>query len=64
VAIGVLLVGDSGPEFLHVIRIGEILLWAAAVLTLITGYDYLRAGLSHLGNEAPAGGAVKQSSAS
>ena len=64
VAIGVLLVGDSGPEFLHVIRIGEILLWAAAVLTLITGYDYLRAGLSHMGGEAPSGGAVKQSSAS
>src|SRR6185437_7110543 len=63
-AIGVLLVGDSGPEFLHVTRIGEILLWAAAVLTLITGYDYLRAGLSHMGNEAPAGGAVKQSRAS
>jgi len=28
--------------------IGEWCLWIAAVLTLITGYDYLRAGLRHI----------------
>ncbi len=44
-AIGFLVIGESGPAFLPVTRIGEIGLWVAAILTLITGYDYLRAGL-------------------
>jgi CDP-diacylglycerol---glycerol-3-phosphate 3-phosphatidyltransferase len=61
-AIGVLLVGDSGPAFLPVTLIGELMLWAAAVLTIITGYDYLRAGLDHM-NEAPPVDAAKPSSA-
>ena len=30
------------------------MLWAAAVLTLITGWDYLRAGLSLAQGEIPA----------
>jgi len=29
-------------------QIGAVLLWAAGLLTLVTGYDYLRAGLSHM----------------
>ena len=33
---------------LPVTEIGETLLWLAAILTLVTGYDYLRAGLSHI----------------
>ncbi len=61
-AIGVLLVGDAGPSFLPVTLIGELMLWAAAVLTLITGYDYLRAGLTHMGDETPAVKAAKPSS--
>ena len=48
VAIGVLIVGDAGWHVIPVIAIGEILLWLAAILTLVTGYDYLRAGLSHI----------------
>jgi cardiolipin synthase len=48
VAIGVLIVGDAGPSLLPVTAIGETLLWIAALLTLVTGYDYLRAGLPHL----------------
>jgi cardiolipin synthase (CMP-forming) len=48
VAIGVLIVGDSGPDFLPVKAIGEALLWIAGILTCITGYDYLRAGLVHM----------------
>jgi cardiolipin synthase (CMP-forming) len=51
IAIGVLLVGDSGPSALHVRMIGELLLWIAAALTLVTGYDYLRAGMTHIGEE-------------
>ena len=48
VAIGVLIVGDAGWRVLPVVAIGETLLWLAALLTLVTGYDYLRAGLSHI----------------
>ncbi|HXY98398.1 MAG TPA: CDP-diacylglycerol--glycerol-3-phosphate 3-phosphatidyltransferase [Stellaceae bacterium] len=52
-AIGVLLVGDAGPAYLPVTWIGELMLWAAAMLTLVTGYDYLRAGLVHMTDERP-----------
>ena len=38
-AIGVLIVGTAGPAFLPVVGIGEALLWLAALLTLVTGYD-------------------------
>ena len=53
VAIGFLIVGNAGPGFLPVEGIGEILLWIAALLTLVTGYDYLRAGLAHMAQAAP-----------
>jgi cardiolipin synthase len=52
-AIGFLIVGNAGPAVIPVKAIGGSLLWLAAILTLITGYDYLRAGLPHL-NRAPA----------
>lgn len=48
VAIGFLLGGDAAPDWLPAISIGEIGLWIAALLTLYTGYDYLRAGLRHM----------------
>ena len=48
VAIGFLIVGDVGPAILPVRLIGEVGLWAAALLTLVTGYDYLRIGLQHI----------------
>jgi cardiolipin synthase len=53
VAIGVLIVGSAGPTFLPVVRIGEMLLWVAALLTLLTGYDYLRLGLAHMTRARP-----------
>ncbi len=53
VSIGVLIVGNAGPAILPVAAIGEILLWVAALLTLVTGYDYLRAGLAHMTQAAP-----------
>jgi cardiolipin synthase (CMP-forming) len=53
VAIGVLLVGDAGPAILPVQAVGELLLWIAALLTLVTGYDYLRAGLHHMTDDRP-----------
>lgn len=48
VALGVLVVGEAGPSFLPVQTIGEVGLWLAAALTLITGYDYLQRGLKHM----------------
>jgi cardiolipin synthase len=47
-ALGFLIVGDAGPAWLPVTWIGEAGLWVAAVLTFITGYDYLAAGLRHV----------------
>jgi cardiolipin synthase (CMP-forming) len=65
VAIGVLLVGDAGPSFLPVEKIGEVMLWIAALLTIVTGYDYLRAGLIHMTAPEPprrGSGAAKEPS--
>ena len=58
-ALGTLLAGDSaapllGLGWLPVSLIGEVMLWTAAVLTMVTGWDYLQAGLHHVGGEAPA----------
>lgn len=51
VALGFLLLGPAQPIGIPVGLIGEILLWIAAGFTLVTGYDYLRAGLRHMENE-------------
>ena len=53
-ALGALLAGDStarllGLDALPVATIGGAMLWVAAVLTLVTGWDYLTAGLRHAG---------------
>jgi len=63
VAIGVLLVGDAGPAGIPVRLIGEALLWIAAALTMFTGYDYLRAGLTHIQDDPPPIKAAKPSRA-
>lgn len=59
-ALGFLIVGSAGPAFWHpeatTTAIGEVLLWIAAVLTIITGYDYLRAGLKHMAEDETATG--------
>jgi cardiolipin synthase (CMP-forming) len=47
-AIGFLLVGGAGPVWLPVEAIGWWGLWLAAILTLVTGWDYLQAGLRHM----------------
>ena len=52
VAIPVLLVGDALPV-LPTQTIGEIGLSVAAVLTLVTGWDYLQSGLRHLAGDRP-----------
>jgi cardiolipin synthase len=48
IAIGALLWGDAAPLWLPASDIGMWGLWIAAILTLYTGYDYLRAGLRHM----------------
>ncbi|QQO15846.1 MULTISPECIES: CDP-diacylglycerol--glycerol-3-phosphate 3-phosphatidyltransferase [Bradyrhizobium] len=49
VAIGFLLAGPAGDEVVPVVSlIGLVLLWASALLTMYTGYDYFRAGIHHL----------------
>ena len=47
-ALGFLILGDGGAPAWPISLIGEIGLWAAAALTLVTGYDYLKAGLKHM----------------
>lgn len=48
VALGFLIIGDAGPAALDSLMVGRILIWIAAALTLITGYDYLIVGLKHM----------------
>src|SRR3984885_2910496 len=49
VAIGFLIAGEAGEEILPLTTvIGIILLWLSAILTIYTGWDYLRAGIHHL----------------
>ena len=52
IELGTLLAGDTaarvlGIGFLPIGVIGETMLWVAEALTLVTGWDYLRAGLRH-----------------
>lgn len=49
VSIGILLAGPAGDKVIpNVTEIGIGFLWVAALITLITGYDYFRAGLRHI----------------
>lgn len=47
-AIFLLLIGTAGSGIEMVDEIGNIALWVASILTLVTGYAYLRAGLKHM----------------
>lgn len=60
VSLGFLLAGPAGDKLLYNLvgisdtlstDIGIILLWIAALITMITGYDYFRAGLKHIVSE-------------
>jgi CDP-diacylglycerol--glycerol-3-phosphate 3-phosphatidyltransferase len=48
VALGALILGGALPHAPWVHLVGVVSLWAAAALTLVTGYDYLRIGLKHM----------------
>jgi len=48
-AVGFLIAGEAGDLILPITSlIGIALLWLSALLTLYTGWDYLRAGVRHL----------------
>ena len=54
VALGFLIVGaEAGPAVLPVDAIGNPGLWIAAVLTLVTGYDYIARGFQHVATDSP-----------
>lgn len=48
VALGSLILAGALPHFGWIKDVGLISLWGAAVLTLVTGWDYLRVGLKHM----------------
>jgi phosphatidylglycerophosphate synthase len=50
IAISVLLAGESGNKLLfgYGIQLGVYLLWMSAILTLYTGYAYLRKGIDFI----------------
>ena len=48
VALGALILGGAFPHELWIHGVGLVSLWAAAGLTLVTGYDYLRIGVRHM----------------
>ncbi len=57
IALGALILGQGAPDWTVMLAgidanvphtVGLVTLWAAAVLTVITGWDYLRVGLKHM----------------
>tara|TARA_B100000949_G_scaffold90041_1_gene80421 strand:+ start:5839 stop:6294 length:456 start_codon:yes stop_codon:yes gene_type:complete len=48
IALGFLIIGDEGPEFIETVLIGEIGIWLAAVFTIFTGYNYLKVGIKYI----------------
>ena len=48
VALGALVLAGAVPDHGFVHWTGVVSLWAAAILTLVTGWDYLRVGLKHM----------------
>jgi CDP-diacylglycerol--glycerol-3-phosphate 3-phosphatidyltransferase/cardiolipin synthase len=48
IALGALILGGALPRWPFVHEVGLATLWAAAMLTLVTGWDYLRVGIRHM----------------
>ena len=47
IALGILILSEGGFTVVPILMFGKIALWIAALLTLYTGYDYLKSGLRH-----------------
>lgn len=59
VSVGFLVAGAAGDSIFPVgwtRMIGLVLLWIAAILTLLTGYDYMKASIRHLMEDEAEGG--------
>lgn len=48
VALGALILAGALPADVWIKQVGLVCLWGAAVLTVVTGWDYLRVGLKHM----------------
>ncbi|AMG74306.1 CDP-diacylglycerol--glycerol-3-phosphate 3-phosphatidyltransferase [Sphingopyxis granuli] len=48
IAFGALILAGALPAMAWIKTVGLASLWGAAVLTLVTGWDYLRVGLKHM----------------
>jgi len=48
VSLGALVLAGATPAWPLPQQVGLVSLWGAAVLTLVTGWDYLRVGLKHM----------------
>jgi CDP-diacylglycerol--glycerol-3-phosphate 3-phosphatidyltransferase/cardiolipin synthase len=48
ISLGAIILGGALPQWPWVRSTGLFSLWAAAALTLITGWDYLRVGVKHM----------------
>ena len=58
-AIGFLLVGPAAPWGVPAQHIGEIGLWLAAIVTLVTGWDYMRRGFAVMARAKPDAGPAR-----
>ncbi len=48
IALALLILSEGQITLLPVLLIGKIALWSAGILTLYTGFDYLKSGIKHL----------------
>ena len=48
VSLGAIILGGALPAWNFIAVVGLVSLWSAAVLTVVTGWDYLRVGLRHM----------------
>ena len=47
IALAFLILSESGITMIPILIIGKMSLWIAGILTLYTGYDYLKSGIKH-----------------
>ncbi len=47
IALGILILSESGIAIFSITLLGKMSLWIAAILTLYTAYDYLKTGIKH-----------------
>ena len=48
IALAILILSESGISIIPILFLGKVALWSAGILTLYTGYDYLKSGFKHL----------------